>query len=79
MNLLEQAKEAVRKSRDFTPRDGRHYSPAELQELRRLCRDAFLACQSANTTIAELRLELWREEQAAYRANLEALCARRAA
>jgi hypothetical protein len=78
MTPLEQAKEAVRKSRDFAPADGRRLNEAEAQELYRLCRDAYLACQAAGTTIAEMRRQLWAEEMAAYRANLTALCERRA-
>ena len=68
--LLEQAKEAVRKSRDFTPADGERFSPAESETLGRLCRDAYLACERAGTTIAAERLELWQEERQAYRAAL---------
>jgi hypothetical protein len=70
MNLLEQAREAVRLSRDFAPADGRRFTPAESETLGRLCRDAYLACQAAGVSISEVRLELWREGQAAYRAAL---------
>ena len=70
MTLLEQAKEAVRKSRDFMPADGNHYRRDELDQLGRLCAEAVKACEAAGTTIAEMRLELWREERQAYRAAL---------
>jgi hypothetical protein len=73
MTLLEQAKEAVRKSRDFAPKDGRRFDPAELDELGRLCAEAVTACALAGTTIAEMRLLLWQEERVAYRAQLAAL------
>jgi hypothetical protein len=79
MTLLEQAREAVRASRDFAPADGRHYNAAEVETLNRLCKEAYLTCKAANVTIGEIRLELLREEMAAYRATLEALCARRVA
>lgn len=79
MTLLEQAKEAVRLSRDFAPKDGRKFDPAEVQELTRLCKEAYLACLAAGVTISEMRLLLWQEEREAYRASLEALCQRRVA
>ena len=69
--LLEQAKEAVRKSRDFAPANGEHYSAEEVETLNRLCRDAYLACEAAGTTIAEMRRQLWQEERKAFRATLE--------
>ena len=69
--LLEQAKEAVRKSRDFAPANGEHYSPEEAEMLNRLCRDAYLACEAAGTTIAEMRRQLWEEERKAFRATLK--------
>ena len=68
--LLEQAKHAVRLSRDFCPKDSRRFTPAESEELCRLCKEAFLACQRANTTISEMRLQLWAEEREAHRKNL---------
>ena len=71
MTPLEQAKEAVRLSRDFAPANGERYSAAEVEQLNRLCRDAYLACQVAGVTIAEMRRQLWEEECAAYRAALE--------
>jgi len=76
MTALEQAKEAVRKSRDFTPKNGRPYMPAELEELRRLCKGAYLACEAAGVSIAEMRLELYRREREEFKANLEALTRR---
>jgi hypothetical protein len=79
MNLLEQAKEAVRKSRDLAPADGRRFNGSEVEELNRLCKEAYLACKAAGVTISQMRLELWREECEAYRASLKAPCQRRAA
>jgi hypothetical protein len=79
MTPLEQAKEAVRKSRDFAPADGRRYNATEVGQINRLCREAYLACRAAGVTIGAMRMELAREELAAYRANLEALCARKEA
>ena len=73
MTPLEQAKEAVRRSRDFVPSNGRHYRPDELDQLGRLCAEAVKSCALAGTTIAEMRLLLWQEERAAYRAQLAAL------
>jgi hypothetical protein len=70
MTPLEQAKEAVRLSRDHTPKGGRRFNPAELDELGRLCKEAFFACQNANTTISAMRLLLWQEERQAFRAAL---------
>jgi hypothetical protein len=72
--LLEQAKEAVRKSRDFEPANGEHYTAAEVEQLNRLCRDAYLACQAAGVTIGQMRLLLCREERDAHRAQLQAIC-----
>jgi hypothetical protein len=69
--LLEQAKEAVRKSRDFAPANGEHYSPEEVEALNRLCRDAYLACEAAGTTIAEMRRRLGKEERKTFRATLK--------
>jgi hypothetical protein len=70
MTPLEQAKEAVRLSRDFAPANGEHYTAAESETLGRLCRDAYLACEAAGTTIAAERLKLWQEQRQAYRAAL---------
>lgn len=67
--LLQQARAAVKAARDFEPA-GDHYTAAEVETLNRLCRDAFLACQRANTTISEMRLQLWAEEREAHRKNL---------
>ena len=72
--LLEQAKEAVRKSRDFTPQNGEHYTAEEVEQLNRLCRDAYLACQAAGVTIGQMRLELYREEREEHRAKLQQIC-----
>ena len=71
MTLLEQAREAVRASRDFAPSNGEHYSAEEVETLNRLCRDAYLACEAAGTTIAEMRRQLCDEERKAFRAALE--------
>ena len=68
--LLEQAKEAVRKSRDFAPSNGEHFTAAECETLGRLRRDAYLACEAAGTTIAAERRQLWEEERQAFRAAL---------
>lgn len=73
MTPLEQAKEAVRASRDFAPKDGKRYDAAEVQTLYRLCAEAVQACDRAGTSIAEMRRQLWHEEQSAYRAQLAAL------
>ena len=69
-DLRQEALEAVRLSRDFTPKDGRHYSPAEAQELNRLCGIAYRACIAAGTSISEMRLALWAQEREAFRAAL---------
>ena len=70
MTLLEQAREAVRASRNFEPANGERFTPAESETLGRLCRDAYLACEAAGTTIAAERLKLWQEECQAVRAAL---------
>jgi hypothetical protein len=70
MTLLEQAREAVHASRDFAPANGKHFTAAESETLGRLCRDAYLACQAAGTTIAAERVKLWQEERQAFRAAL---------
>jgi hypothetical protein len=75
MTLLQHAKEAVRKSRDFAPQNGEHYTAEEVEQLNRLCRDAFLACQAVGVTIGQMRLELYREEREEHRAKLERICA----
>ena len=71
MTLLEQAREAVRASRDFAPKDGKHYDAAEIETLYRLCAEAVQACDRAGTTIAEMRRQLCDEERKAFRAALE--------
>jgi hypothetical protein len=75
MTLLEQAKMAVKAARDFGPANGEHYSETEVEELNRRCRDAYLACQAAGTSIGAVRLELYREEREEHRLKLEAVCA----
>ena len=75
MTLLEQAREAVRASRDFAPGNGERYSAEEVEILNRLCRDAYLACKAANTSIGAVRLELYREEREDHRLKLERICA----
>jgi len=70
MTPMEQAREAVRASRNFEPANGERFTPAESETLRRLCRDAYLACEAAGTTIAAERLKRWQEERQAYRAAL---------
>jgi hypothetical protein len=74
MNLLEQARAAVKAARDFEPA-GEHYTEAEVEQLNRLCRDAFLACRDAGTSIGAMRVELYREEREEHRLKLEAICA----
>jgi hypothetical protein len=75
MTLMEQAREAVKASRDFAPADGQHYNPVEVEQLNRLCRDAYLACKAAGVTIGQVRLALHQEERAEHRAKLERICA----
>lgn len=70
MTLLEQARESVRASRKFEPANGERFTPAESETLGRLCRDAYLACERAGTTIAAERLKLWQGERQAFRATL---------
>ena len=72
--LLEQAKEAVRKSRDFVPANGERYTAEEVEQLNRLCRDAYLTCQAAGVTIGQMRLELYREEREEHLAKLQQIC-----
>jgi hypothetical protein len=69
--LLERAKAAVKASRDFEPANAEHYSPEEVEILNRLCRDAYLTCEAAGTSIAEMRRQLWQEEREAFRAALQ--------
>jgi hypothetical protein len=71
--LLQQARAAVKAARDFEPA-GEHYSAAEVETLNRLCRDAYLACQAAGTSIAAMRLALYREEREGHLAKLQAIC-----
>ena len=69
--LLQKAKLATKAARDFGPANGERFTPAESETLGRLCRDAYLACKRAGTSIAAERLKLWQEERQAYRAALE--------
>ena len=71
--LLQQARAAVKAARDFEPA-GEHYSAAEVETLNRLCRDAYLACQAAGTSIAAMRLAIYREEREGHLAKLQAIC-----
>jgi hypothetical protein len=75
MSVLEQARAAVKAARDFEPANGEHYTADEVEQLNRLCRDAFLACRDAGTSIGAMRLLLFREEREAHRQKLEAICA----
>ena len=75
MTLLEQARAAVKAARDFEPANGEQYTAAEVETLNRLCRDAYLACKAAGTSIGALRVELYREEREEHRLKLEAICA----
>ena len=75
MNLLEQAKLAVKAARDFGPATGDQYTAEEVEELNRRCRDAYVACRNAGTSIGAMRLVLFREEREEHRAKLEAICA----
>lgn len=72
--LLQKARAAVKAARDFEPA-GEHYTASEVETLNRLCRDAYLTCKAAGVTIAQLRLELYREEREEHRTTLEAACA----
>ena len=74
MTLLEQAREAVRASRNFEPANGEHFAAAETETLRCLCRDAYLACQAAGVTFGQMRVALYREEREEHRRKLEAIC-----
>jgi hypothetical protein len=75
MNLLEKAKLEVKAARDFGPANGEHYTEAEVRTLNELCKQAYLACQAAHTSIGAVRLELYREEREEHRAKLERICA----
>ena len=72
--LLQQARAAVKAARDFEPA-GERCTAEEVETVNRLCRDAYLACQAAGTTIASERLALYQEERKAHRQKLEAICA----
>jgi hypothetical protein len=73
-SLLEQARAAVKAARDFEPADSERYTEAEVEELGRRCRDAYLACRDAGTSIGAVRLALYREEREEHRAKLQAIC-----
>jgi hypothetical protein len=74
MTPIEQARAAVKAARDFEPA-GEHCTAEEVETLNRLCRDAYLACQAAGTSIGALRVALYREEREEHRKKLEAICA----
>jgi hypothetical protein len=70
MTLLEEARQAVRASRNFEPANGERFTSAESETLGRLCRDAYLACEAAGTTNSAERFKLWQEERQTFRAAL---------
>ena len=74
MTPMEQARAAVKAARDFEPA-GERCTAEEVETLNRLCRDAYLACQAAGTSIGALRVALYREEREEHRKKLEAICA----
>ena len=74
MTPMEQARAAVKAARDFEPA-GEYCTAEEVEILNRLCRDAYLACQTVGVTIGQMRLELYREEREEHRRKLEAICA----
>ena len=73
MTLLEQARAAVKAARDFEPA-GEHCTAEEVETLNRLCRDAYLACRGAGTSIGAVRVELYRQEREEHRAKLQRIC-----
>ena len=73
MTPIEQARAAVKAARDFEPA-GERCTAEEVETLNRLCRDAYLACQAAGTSIGAMRLELYREERQQHQQRLEAIC-----
>ena len=75
MTLLEQAKLAVKAARDFGPATGERYTEAEVAALNQLCKQAYLACEAAGTSIGAVRLELYRAEREEHRLKLERICA----
>ena len=70
-DLLQKAKLAVKAARDFGPANGAHYTEAEVSFLNELCKQAFLACRDAHTSIGAMRLALYRQER---QQRLEAIC-----
>jgi hypothetical protein len=73
MTPIEQARAAVKAARDFEPA-GERCTAEEVETLNRLCRDAYLACQAAGTSIGAMRVELYREEREEHRAKLQRIC-----
>ena len=73
MTPMEQARAAVKAARDFEPA-GEHCTAEEVETLNRLCRDAFLACRDAGTSIGAVRVELYHEEREEHRAKLQRIC-----
>jgi hypothetical protein len=73
MTLLEQARAAVKAARDFEPA-GERCTAEEVETLNRLCRDAYLACRKAGTSIGAVRVELYRQEREEHRAKLQRIC-----
>ena len=74
-DLLQKAKLAVKAARDFGPANGEHYTEAEVSTLNELCKQAFLACRDANTSIGAMRLALYRQERQDHQQRLERICA----
>ena len=72
--LLQKARAAVKAARDFEP-VGEHYTESEVEELGRLCRDAYLATKAAGTSIGAVRVALLREERQQHQQRLQAISA----
>ena len=73
MTPMEQARAAVKAARDFEPA-GEYCTAEEVETLNRLCRDAYLACRDAGTSIGAVRVELYRQEREEHRAKLQRIC-----
>ena len=73
MTPIEQARAAVKAARDFEPA-GEHCTAEEVETLNQLCRDAYLACQAAGTSIGAVRVALYREEREEHRTKLQRIC-----
>ena len=71
--LLQQARAAVKAARDFEPA-GEHYTETEVSTLNELCKQAFLVCREAGTSIGAMRLAFYREERQDHQQRLEAIC-----